>query len=353
MKYTVIAFIILLLICLLKSNYLYNMQFPLTISYSETDKKVNEKKSNEYIYAGKWNLENNKEKNYSLAIAIDKLNYVYVVDIFGNSIKKFDSSGTFITKFAKKGILYGQIEYPQAITVDSEFNVYVEDRNGLQKFDSNGNFIKIISYTILSYDINYINIDLNDNLYLNDFPDIIRKIDSSGKYMKKFRIPKETVLPKDYSLYVYNINSIAVDSSGYIYAGYSGRPSGEPGFCYPEFEPVKEQDIYSIIKVDPEGNFIKRWGGKGCKDGQFNKPGGVVIDKEGNILVADAGNNRIQKFDSNGTFLTKFGTKGSEDGQFYCPIGLAIDGEGTIYIVDAGNYRIQKFKPNPNFKSNN
>jgi DNA-binding beta-propeller fold protein YncE len=66
---------------------------------------------------------------------------------------------------------------------------------------------------------------------------------------------------------------------------------------------------------------------------------------EGNILVVDGGNNRIQKFDSNGTFITKWGISGAGDGQFEQPTGIAIDSLGNVYVVDRGNSRIQVFAP--------
>ena len=36
-------------------------------------------------------------------------------------------------------------------------------------------------------------------------------------------------------------------------------------------------------------------------------PNGIAVDSSGNVYVADADNNRIQKFNSNGTFITKWG----------------------------------------------
>ena len=48
----------------------------------------------------------------------------------------------------------------------------------------------------------------------------------------------------------------------------------------------------SIFKKD--GSFIKRWGEFGNKQGELNRPSGIQIDKENNILVVDHLNSRIQ-----------------------------------------------------------
>src|SRR3712207_8682803 len=52
---------------------------------------------------------------------------------------------------------------------------------------------------------------------------------------------------------------------------------------------------------------------------------GIAIDQEGNVYVADTGNNRIQVFSSNGTFISRLGAYGIANGSFSHPEGIAID----------------------------
>ena len=72
-------------------------------------------------------------------------------------------------------------------------------------------------------------------------------------------------------------------------------------------------------EVHADRHLHLQWGTSGSGDGQFSNPLGVTTDPAGNVYVADAGNDRIQKFTSAGTFLTKWGTDGSGDGQFDNP----------------------------------
>jgi DNA-binding beta-propeller fold protein YncE len=90
-------------------------------------------------------------------------------------------------------------------------------------------------------------------------------------------------------------------------------------------------------------------GGKGIGRGQFDSPTGIAVDGSGNVLVADTGNGRIEKFSPTGAFLSIIGTKGSGQGQFAQPNGIAIDRVGDIYVADAGNHRVLKLKPDGTF----
>jgi aldose sugar dehydrogenase len=95
------------------------------------------------------------------------------------------------------------------------------------------------------------------------------------------------------------------------------------------------------------GTFITKWGGDySGRDGKMRSPAGITLDQEGNVYVADTGNNRIQVFSSNGTFITKWGdvTKwgeyGSGNSTMRSPQGIAVDSSsGNVYVADTGiNY---------------
>ncbi len=77
----------------------------------------------------------------------------------------------------------------------------------------------------------------------------------------------------------------------------------------------------------------------------FHQPADIAFDKEGNIYVLDAGNQRIQKFGPDGSYLATIGRQGEGPGELQFPLSLDIDGEGYIYVPDMGNQRIQVYKP--------
>jgi hypothetical protein len=58
-----------------------------------------------------------------------------------------------------------------------------------------------------------------------------------------------------------------------------------------------------VAKADAKGNWLKSWGDRGNKPGEFNTPHNIAADAKGNIYVADRFNRRIQVFDGEGNFL--------------------------------------------------
>src|SRR5690606_6890189 len=61
-----------------------------------------------------------------------------------------------------------------------------------------------------------------------------------------------------------------------------------------------------IAKFDEDGRFLFEWGEAGDQPGQFNNPHGVTLDLEGNVLVSDRENSRVQVFDPRGNFLRQW-----------------------------------------------
>ncbi len=99
------------------------------------------------------------------------------------------------------------------------------------------------------------------------------------------------------------------------------------------------------IKVyDLESQELKRTLGKrGTQAGEFNYPFAMVPDGEGNLLVTDGMNMRVQRIDKDGKPLQQIGSAGRTAGHFMRPKGVAVDRDGIVYVVDAMMHVVHMF----------
>jgi hypothetical protein len=102
------------------------------------------------------------------------------------------------------------------------------------------------------------------------------------------------------------------------------------------------------------GNGTARFGGDGFQAtvANLNRPTGITIDRNLNILIADCENHRIRKVSSLGIISTVAGSGNSSrcDAKsgpatmisLRYPTGVAVDSDGNLYIADTGHNLIRK-----------
>ncbi len=134
-------------------------------------------------------------------------------------------------------------------------------------------------------------------------------------------------------------NDLAVDAAGYLY--------------------VSDREAHAIRKISPAGvvtTLAGRSGTSGFADGTgstalFNLPSGIVVDRAGNVFVADNTNNRIRKITPAGVVTTLVGSaQGSVDGsatlaRLTLPQGLALDPAGNLYFSESATHTIRRITP--------
>ena len=78
---------------------------------------------------------------------------------------------------------------------------------------------------------------------------------------------------------------------------------------------------------------------------EFNGPSDVTILSNGDIVVADTNNHRLQVFTPEGLHHRTIGAHGAEEGMFSHPIGLTTDTYGNLLVADEGNNRVLQLAP--------
>jgi DNA-binding beta-propeller fold protein YncE len=86
-------------------------------------------------------------------------------------------------------------------------------------------------------------------------------------------------------------------------------------------------------------------------NGQFRQPTDVTWDPQGDIFISDGYiNSRVAKYDKTGHWVKQWGDRGTKPGEFNTPHSIAADAKGNIYVADRGNRRIQVFDPDGTFQ---
>ncbi|CAF1603685.1 unnamed protein product, partial [Didymodactylos carnosus] len=112
---------------------------------------------------------------------------------------------------------------------------------------------------------------------------------------------------------------------------------------------------HSVLKLAYNNNTpVIVAGGNGASNGlnQLNQPNSVYYDSvTGNLYVADTNNHRIMKFppgstqSSNGVVVAGNNIAGNGTNQLNGPRDVIVDKSGNIYIADGSNNRIQRWLP--------
>jgi DNA-binding beta-propeller fold protein YncE len=102
-----------------------------------------------------------------------------------------------------------------------------------------------------------------------------------------------------------------------------------------------ECEVYAKPRYSVPPGYVNKPAPEGEAQGQFKKPEGIGVDRRGFILVADTGNNRIQKFRRDGSFFAEF--RADFNKPVYVIPDFNDDSPNRYYIADQDNHRIAVF----------
>ncbi|MEN8247291.1 MAG: 6-bladed beta-propeller [Bacteroidota bacterium] len=106
---------------------------------------------------------------------------------------------------------------------------------------------------------------------------------------------------------------------------------------------VSDFGAFNIKIYDHKGKYIQKIGRYGRSIGQFVRPKGIAVDKEGILYVVDAAFENVQMFDKEGRLLMFFGGSYEGPGDMWLPAKVSISYTGLEYFeqyVDS-HYELQ------------
>ncbi len=303
---------------------------------------------------------------YPIHVAVDGAGTLYIADN-SHRVRKVTGFG-IISTVAGTGVAgyngdggpasAAQLNYPQALTLDSAGNLYVADRanHRIRRITGEGIISTIAGTGVGGYSgdggaamsaqlhsPDGIAFDPGGVLYISDSQNYrIRKVtpegtirfvagNGTGGYEPEAGLAASAwVLPGD----------LCVDGAGTAY--------------FVNAEVIRKITSGGMIS-NAAGRQSRGFNGDGLPPAstELYVPDGVAFDRAGNLYIADSWNHRIRKVPPSGTVSTFVGNGRpgySGDGgystpQLAFPTDIAFGPDGSMYIADKGNHRVRKLTP--------
>jgi tripartite motif-containing protein 71 len=235
-------------------------------------------------------------------IAVDDNGLIYLSFMVQHKVRVYTETGKLVREWGKPGKGDAEFSGPGGIVLGPGGTVYVADQNNhrVQRFTTEGKFL--------------------------------------GKWGEHGSKPGQFGGPEPAGSRFAGPHFLALDSKGRLY--------------------TTEGALGRVQQFSAEGKPLLAWGDKGNQPGGFGAlqtgyaknsfgPIAVLVDKHDRVWISSL-NDRVQLFTADGKFLFGIGGTGKGPGQFARPHGMAVDSKGHLYVADAGNQRIQKFEiPDP------
>ena len=299
-----------------------------------------------YLFGGDGGPATSARLNGPVAIALDSKGDLYIADQRNSRVRMVDTTGTISTIDGDGtfGSGPGELSAPGGVVVNSSGVLYIADQNNdrIEAILSSGNTVTVAGTGVPGFNADGLpatstQIFSPGNMAFG--PDgTIYFADKGNQRLREIRTDQSISTVAQVAA-----SGVAVDSTGVLYIAAAG--------------------LHEVFRIDRAGHQdviagtgTAGFGGDGgpALAAQLNSPGGVAVDRQGDIYIADTGNNRLRVITPDGNIRTIAGTGAADfDGDggpalsavLNTPTALAVDIAGNIWMADVGNDRVRKLSP--------
>ncbi|CAF4069559.1 unnamed protein product [Rotaria sordida] len=279
----------------------------------------------------------------------------------------WNSNGTIIAGVNGQGSAFDQLNCPTDIALTSSLTLYVTDHynNRTLQFSNGSSMGMNIPGGSTYYSPTSLFLDLNDNLYINDFGNnLIKKLSTTNIISIVAAVNTSGGIFVDVNQNIYyscstNHHVIEQTLSGATrrVAGNSTRGSSlsqldTPAGIYLDSNSsmyIADMNNHRVIKWlmnATSGVIVAGGNGPGTALNQLNTPTFVLVDQYGTVYVSETFNNRVTKWlpGSSTGIVIAGGSAGTALNQLYTNYGIKFDATGNLYVADCASYRVLKYQ---------
>ncbi|MFF3007804.1 NHL repeat-containing protein [Kitasatospora sp. NPDC057940] len=284
--------------------------------------------------------------------AVDKDGNLYYPDQLRHWVCKVTPQGSVTTVAGTGAAGYtpdggpaaaAKLNFPAGVAVDDAGNVYIADQlNHMVRKVSTAGVISRVDAPQIRVPAD-VAVDADGSLYIAEYGGHrISKVDAKGVVTTIAGNGQAGFAGDGGPATAARINSpigVAVDGGGNVYiAEYAGH----------RVRKVDAGGVITTVAGTGTPGYVSDGGPATATP--LNTPKGVAVDDAGNVYIADSANHRIRKVAPDGVITTVAGdgiAGYAGDGgpataaRLYSPGGVVLDRTGNLYIADTGNARIR------------
>ena len=236
-------------------------------------------------------------KPYGVALSAGKL---YACDTVSRSIVIFDLEKRRLRHWTPAGD--GQLQTPINLAVDADGTVYIADagRGLVLMYDLDGRHLGALDNAggMKPTDVAV----AGNRVYVADLLNHCVRVYDRDTAQPVFTIPRDGQIE---SARLFSPTNLDLHAGHGLYVSDSGA--------------------FRVQQYDLEGNYLGTIGEHGDGPGQFARPKGLAVDRDGVLYVVDAAMQVVQMFDAEGRLLMHFGYPEGSDLPLNLPAGVHID----------------------------
>ena len=225
-----------------------------------------------YIKSYGYETSDDRGLSFPRGVTIDTQGHRIVTD-HNHAVSIYTRDGKLKKRFGKKGGERGEFKYPQGVAADNAGLLYIADQGNsrVQVCNMAGDCDRMIGDRDpgrLQEPID-VAIDGDGDIYVTDYTaEQVKIYTASGQY-------KSSITAADVLQQNWQPQYVAVDGDRQLYV------TDWKNHC---------------VHVLKDGRHIQQIGSKGDREGCFNDPTGIVLSLDGDLIVCDNNNHRIQIF---------------------------------------------------------